>query len=220
MDLPDRTFTPVKQTVEFAADWLALLVITAVARFRHTAGQSITEFIIVLPVLLIMLSSVLFFADMLVLKERSIIAVRYSAWQAGRNGGSDPSPDSIKALFFRPETQLSVAHPAPQIGLAGTSLGEFGSLLGQVAGINGTALRVQGRHYPLLKLSVTTGARHSVVLDTWKESSVTGKALKYSLWAIAVAEGFQNSSSNGNGSGSNSGGDSGIDLENPSILGN
>ncbi len=184
---------------------------------RNSAGQSITECLIVFPVLLLMLSSVLFFAHMLVFKQRSMMAVRYSAWQAGRNGGHDPSPDTIKSLFFDTSANIEITHPEPRIGFAGTSLGEFGSILGQVAGIHGTAIRVGGGYYPLLKQHISTGARHFVVLDTWRESSVTGKALKYGLWAIAVAKGFQNSSSDNSGDG---GGNTTIDLENPSILGN
>lgn len=177
-------------------------------------GQSITEFIIVFPVLLLMLCSVIFFARMLVLKQRSVTAVRYIAWYAGRNGGNEPSQDTIKALFFNKSSAIAITHPSPSIGFSGNSLGDLGSVLGSVAGIDGTALRVQGDHYPFLQQKSSTGSQHFVFMDTWKDSGITGKALKYGLWAIAVAKGFQN------GSGSNNGGNNSIDLENPSIFGN
>ncbi len=180
----------------------------------NAAGQSITEFIIVFPVLLLMLCSVLFFARMLVLKQRSVSAVRYIAWYAGRNGGNEPSQDTIKALFFNKSSAIVITHPAPNIGFAGNSLGDLGSVLGSVAGIDGTALQVQGDHYPFSRQKSSTGAKHFVFMDTWKDSGITGKALKYGLWAIAVAKGFQN------GSGSGNGGNTSIDLENPSIFGN
>ena len=177
-------------------------------------GQSITEFIIVFPVLLLMLCSVIFFARMLVLKQRSVTAVRYIAWYAGRNGGNEPSQDTIKTLFFNKSSSIAITHPSPSIGFFGNSLGDLGSVLGSVAGIDGTALRVQGDHYPFLQQKSSTGSQHFVFMDTWKDSSITWKTLKYGLWAIAVAKGFQN------GSGSNNGGNNSIDLENPSIFGN
>ena len=178
------------------------------------SGQSVTEFIIVFPVLLLMLCSVIFFARMLVLKQRSVTAVRYIAWYAGRNGGNEPSQDTIKALFFNKSSTIVITHPAPNIGFAGNSLGDLGSVLGSVAGIDGTALQVQGDHYPFSRQKSSTGAQHFIFMDTWKDSGITGKALKYGLWAIAVAKGFQN------GSGSGNNGNTSIDLENPSIFGN
>ncbi len=181
-----------------------------------TAGQSFTEFIIIFPVLLLMLSSVLFFTRLLVLKQRTVSAVRYVAWYAGRHDGNEPSANALKALFFNKSSTLLISHPEPDIGFAGNSLGDLVDVLGKVAGIQGTAIDVTGCNYPFSSIIAHTGARHFVFMDTWKESGITGKALKYGLWAIAVAKGFQN----GSGSSSGNGGNTSIDLENPSIFGN
>lgn len=185
-------------------------------KMTTAAGQAVTEFIIAFPVLLLMLCSVIFFARMLVLKQRSVMAVRYIAWYAGRDGNNGPARDTIKALFFEKGSDIAITHPAPSVGFAGNSLGFFGSVIGSVAGINGTALRVQGDPYPFLRQKSSTGAQHFVFMDTWKDSGIAGKALKYGLWAIAVAKGFQN----GSGSSDGNGGNTSIDLENPSIFGN
>jgi hypothetical protein len=179
-------------------------------------GQSFTEFIIIFPVLLLMLSSVLFFARLLVLKQRTVSAVRYVAWYAGRHDGNEPSANALKALFFNKNSTLLISHPDPKIGFAGNSLGDLVDVLGKVAGIQGTAIDVTGCNYPFSSKIAHTGAQHFVFMDTWKESGITGKALKYGLWAIAVAKGFKN----GSGSSSGNGGNTSIDLENPSIFGN
>ena len=181
-------------------------------KMARSAGQTIAEFIIVFPVLLLMLCSVIFFARMLVLKQRSVSAVRYISWYAGRNGGKEPSQDTVKSLFFNKSSIITITHPAPSVGFSGNSLGDLGSVLGSVAGIDGTALRVQGDPYPFSRQKSSTGTQHFVFMDTWKDNGITGKALKYGLWAIAVAKGFQNGSGNS--------GNTGIDLENPSIFGN
>ncbi len=170
-------------------------------------GQSFTEFIIIFPVLLLMLCSVLFFARMLVLKQRSVMAVRYIAWYAGRNSGDEPPDNTINALFFNKGSNIAITHPEARVGFAGNSLGDLGSMLGSVAGINGTALRVQGDHYPFSRQKSSISTQHFVFMDTWKDSCITGKALKYELWAIAVGKAFQGSRTN-------------MDLENPSIVGN
>jgi hypothetical protein len=175
-----------------------------IKRSTATAGQSITEFIIIFPVLLLMMYCVVFFARLLVLKQRCITATRYVAWHAGRNEGEDPSTGAIKTLFFENDTNISVKHPSPIIGFAGNTLGDLGNVLGSVSGIDGTELDVEGGRYPLVKLKLKTKAQHFVFLDTWKSDGTTGRALKYALWAIAVAKGFQGSSIN-------------IDLETPSI---
>ena len=211
----NRTVIPTKVGTRFLKrSSLDPRLLGNVKKTESATGQSVTEFIIVFPVLLLMLCSVIFFARMLVLKQRSVTAVRYVAWYAGRNGGNEPSQDTIKALFFNKSSEIAITHPAPSIGFSGNSLGDLGSVLGSVAGINGTALRVKGDYYPFSQQKSSTGTQHFVFMDTWKDSGITGKALKYGLWAIAVAKGFQN------GSGSGNGGNASIDLENPSIFGN
>ncbi len=187
-----------------------------VTQSLHEAGQSFTEFIIIFPVLLLMLSSVIFFARLLVLKERTIIAARYAAWYAGRHDESVPSADIIKGLFFNQDSIISVSHPEPSVGFAGASLGDLGIILADVAGIQGIAIDVTGYNYPFSSKISHSGAQHFVFMDTWKESSTTGKILKYGLWAIAVAKGFKGGSS-GDSSG---GGGTDFSLENPSIVGN
>ncbi len=168
------------------------------------AGQAITEFIVVFPVLLLMLCAVVFFARTLVLKQRCVAAVRYVAWYAGRHGGAEPSKDSIRELFFDRDTEFTITHPEPSVGVAGIELGSLGSVLGAAAGIAGTGIEAQGADYPFLRRRVRTGARHFVFMDTWKESGVVGNVLKYGLWAVAAAKGFYGSNSS-------------VDLENPSI---
>ncbi len=170
-------------------------------------GQSFTEFLIIFPVLLFMLSSLIFFARLLVLKQRTVTAVRYTAWYAGRHDGNEPSANVLKNLFFNKTSTVSISHPDPRIGFASNSLGDLGNVLGQMAGINGTAIDVTGYNYPFSSKFAHTGAQHFVFMDTWKDSGITGKALKYGLWAIAVGKAFQGGSTN-------------IDLENPSITGN
>lgn len=180
-------------------------------------GQSFTEFIIIFPVLLLMLSSVIFFARLLVLKERTVIAVRYAAWYAGRHDENVPSADIIKGLFFNQNSTISISHPDPSLGFAGASLGDLGVILAEVAGIKGIAIDVTGYNYPFSSKIAHTGAQHFVFVDTWKESGITGKVLKYGLWAIAVAKGFKGG---GGGGDSGGGGDTDFSLENPSIIGN
>jgi hypothetical protein len=170
-------------------------------------GQSFTEFLIIFPVLLLMISSLIFFARLLVLKQRTVTAVRYTAWYAGRHDGNEPSANVLKNLFFNKNSTVSIRHPDPRIGFACNSLGDLGNVLEQVAGINGTAIDVTGCNYPFSSKFAHTGAQHFVFMDTWKDSGITGKALKYGLWAIAVGKAFQGSSTH-------------IDLENPSITGN
>ncbi len=167
-------------------------------------GQSITEFVIALPVLLLMLYTVVFFARLLIMKQRATMAARYISWYAGRHNDQEPSIDTVNALFFNKGTNISISHPSPAVGFAGNQLGELSGVLGTVAGIKGTGVSVKCDNYPLTHQRSSTGAQHFVFLDTWKENSSTGKALKYALWAIAVGKGFQGSNIN-------------IDLENPHI---
>ncbi len=183
-------------------------------------GQAFTEFIIIFPVLVLMLSSVIFFARLLILKERTVMATRYVAWYAGRHEEHEPSKDTIRALFFNHDSALGISHPDPSLGFAGVTLGDLGGVLGAVTGIKGTALDVSGYTYPFSSEIAHTGAQHFVFMGTWKGSSVTGKLLKYGLWSIAIAKGFKNSGgSSGDSEGSDSGSSSTIDLTNPSILG-
>ncbi len=170
-------------------------------------GQSATEFIIIFPVLLLMLSSVIFFARLLVLKQRTVTAVRYVAWYAGRHEENEPSADILKSLFFNQTSHISISHPEPKVGFAGYSLEDIGAVLGEAAGIKGTAIDVSCYNYPFSSKTAHTGAQHFVFMATWKGSSSIGQALKYGLWAIAVAKAFKGSSTS-------------IDLENPSITGN
>lgn len=171
---------------------------------KTSLGQSITEFIVVFPVLLLMLCSIIFFARLLVLKQHSVVAVRYIAWHTARHNGKQPSTDSINALFFNKNSNISISHPSATVGFAGNQLGEFGDILAEVAEIRGTSIVVTGDNFPLTHQSSHTGAQHFVFIDTWKEDSSTGKVLKYALWAIAVCKGFEGSSTS-------------IVLENPSI---
>jgi TadE-like protein len=173
---------------------------------NKVVGQTFTEFIIIFPVLLLMLSSVIFFARLLVLKQRTVVAVRYVAWYAGRHGGNEPSAEILKGLFFNQNSRIGISHPDPSIGFADNSLGDLGDVLGEAAGINGTAIDVTGYNYPFSSKIAHTGAQHFMFMDTWKESGSTGKILKYGLWAIAVGKAFKGSSTS-------------IDLENPSITG-
>lgn len=176
-----------------------------------------TEFLIVFPVLLLMMSCVVFFGRLLVLKERTVTAARYAAWYSGRHNTEDPTTDTIKSLFFKQESRAGMHHPDPSVGFAGNSLGTLGDVLGYVAGIKGTAIEAEGDCYPFSKRVSHMGAQHFVFLDTWDQNSVVGQSLKYGLWAIAVAKGFK--SGDGGSSGESGEGGSSFDLSNPSILG-
>jgi len=172
---------------------------------RKITGQSITEFIVIFPAMLFMLSSLIFFTRLLILKQRSVVAVRYIAWYAGRHDNKGPDINVVKSLFFNTNSNVNISHPEPVVGFAGKSLGELGSVLGNLAGIKGTGIEVAGDNYPFSYKRSHLDARHFVFMGTWKGSGSVGKALKYALWAIAVAKSFKGSSR--------------INLKNPSIKG-
>lgn len=75
-------------------------------RARDERAQSITEFLVCLPVLLLILCSVIFLGELFVWRQRCDMAARYSAWRYARAAGShdrkmaEASSREVKRAFF------------------------------------------------------------------------------------------------------------------------
>ena len=171
---------------------------------KSETGQAMTEFLIVFPALLLSIAIVVFFARLLVLKQRTVTAVRYASWYAGRHGDTLPDEKQIKALFFATDTEIKFTTPDASVGFAGNQLGDLGDILGSIAGLKGTGIQVRADDIPFTGTKSYASAVNFVFMDTWNDSSITGNVLKYGLWAIAVAKAFKGSSVN-------------IDLEKPHL---
>ncbi|MFC1851950.1 TadE/TadG family type IV pilus assembly protein [candidate division CSSED10-310 bacterium] len=75
--------------------------------FRNQAGQAMTEFVIVLPPLLIMFFSVLYFGKAVIYKEKVNMAARYVSFREARDPGS---ADGLYQKFFEGAGPNNVSH--------------------------------------------------------------------------------------------------------------
>ena len=75
-------------------------------RRHNERGQSIVEFVVTLPVFLLILSGVIFLGQYYMWWQRSMMASRYSAWKYSRTVGSDDekraaaASEETKKLYF------------------------------------------------------------------------------------------------------------------------
>ena len=70
--------------------------------FTDQRGQAITEFAIFLPIYLLLIFGLIFFAKAYYIQQQTISAARYAAWQKGDfNTDDNELTEQVKKYFFR-----------------------------------------------------------------------------------------------------------------------
>ncbi len=131
--------------------------------FTDQRGQAITEFAIFLPIYLLLIFGLIFFAKAYFVQQQTISAARYAAWQKGDfNTADDEITENVKKLFFRtldasrvtvePVTSAQTYDSMMQEGqnksgeTGGDTTGYMGSLMNALMGVMDTLSNTRGYH--------------------------------------------------------------------------
>ncbi len=131
--------------------------------FTDQRGQAITEFAIFLPIYLLLIFGLIFFAKAYFIQQQTISAARYAAWQKGDfNTADDEITNNIKKFFFRTldDSRVTVEpvsasqtynsqiqHGQSQSGeTGGDTTGYMGSLMNGLMGVMDSLSSTRGYH--------------------------------------------------------------------------
>ncbi len=82
---------------------------------NNNQGQSMVEFAVAAPVLLLLMLSIIYISDLYIYKQKTIIAARYGAWRLARS--EDPNTSAVKTdicnFFFPGENARLTWTPNP-----------------------------------------------------------------------------------------------------------
>lgn len=131
--------------------------------FTDQRGQAITEFAMFLPIYLLLIFGLIFFAKAYFIQQQTISAARYAAWQKGDFGTADDEiTEKVKQYFFRtlddsrvtvePVTSAETYNSMMQHGqnqsgtTGGDTTGYMGSLMDGLMGVMDKLSNTRGYH--------------------------------------------------------------------------
>lgn len=135
----------------------------------NRSGQAMTEFVIVMPVLLLLFMAIMFFGKAYLIKARTEVAARYYTWGVGRKAAV--SKKRLSQLFFEGDPSKIEIREAETPSIAGFDFRALKSI-SKIFDVLGSTER-QTVSYRLGPLPFRAGeiklsSSHYVDIDPWK----------------------------------------------------
>ena len=72
---------------------------------KSTKAQAMTEFAICLPIFVLLIAGIFYFGRGYIIKEKSLLASRYSAWKASKYGKNKVDETAVANIFFKDQAE-------------------------------------------------------------------------------------------------------------------
>lgn len=142
------------------------------------SGQAMTEFVIVLPVLLLLFLAIIFFGKAYLIKANTQVAARYYTWKVGRKAVVDKK--RLSQLFFEGDPSKIEIKEAETPRIAGFDSRAFKSISKIFDILGSTEMKTVSYRLgplPFQAGEIKISSSHYVDIDPWKGKSMAAIAL-------------------------------------------
>ncbi len=148
----------------------------------NRSGQAMAEFVIIMPVLLLIFLAIIFFGKAYLIKANTYTAARYYTWNVGRK--VKVNRDKLNKLFFQGDpSKITIGKAAKHniaeldAGLDNNVFGEIGEIFNVFGDTTRRKVTYALGPIPFQRGEVKISSSHYVDIDPWKGMSPVAWAL-------------------------------------------